>query len=309
MFSVIFPPTIIGILTTVVMTAWIVVAFLMLSPAALLKLLPYGPLQRRCSHWCIRVATNWVRGNRVLFRLLHAVQWDVDLRAPVEPGKNYLLISNHQSWADILVLFDILHGRAPFPRFFLKRELMYMPIIGVACWAMDFPFMRRHGRRALRNHPELRNLDLETTRRACALYRTEPVTVINFVEGTRFTPAKRLARQSPFRHLLRPKAGGMSFTLNAMGEQFAGILDVTIAYRPTNKPLLLSFAMGEQDQLAVHVDLLPIPQELMAGDYANDAEYRGRFQAWLNSIWSRKDARLEHMLAAGPAAQARPAHS
>jgi 1-acyl-sn-glycerol-3-phosphate acyltransferase len=309
MFSVIFPPTIIGILTAVVVSAWMVVAFLVLSPAVLLKLLPYGPLQRSCSRWCIWVATNWVRGNKVLFRLLHAVQWDVDLRTPIEPGKNYLLIANHQSWADILVLCDIFHARAPFPRFFLKWELIYMPIIGVACWAMDFPFMRRHGRRALKNNPELRNQDLETTRRACALYRTEPVTVINFLEGTRFTHAKRVARQSPFRHLLRPKAGGMSFTLNAMGEQFAGILDVTIAYRPTNKPLLLSFAMGEQNQLAVHVDLLPVPQELMAGDYENDAEYRRRFQTWINSIWSRKDARLERMLAARPAVQARPAHS
>jgi len=59
----------------------------------------------------------------------------------------------------------------------------------------------------------------------------------------------------------------------------------------------------------VHVDLLPVPQELMAGDYENDAEYRKRFQTWINSIWSRKDARLERMLAARPAVQARPAHS
>src|SRR5690606_16970766 len=124
---------------------------------------------------------------------------------------------------------------------------MYMPVIGVACWAMDFPFMRRHGQTALQANPALRQQDLETTRRACELYRTEPVTVINFLEGTRFTETKRVERQSPYRHLLRPKAGGMSFTLNAMGEQFAGIIDVTIAYRPTTKPLLWSFACGEQD--------------------------------------------------------------
>lgn len=309
MFSVIFPPTIIGLLTSIVLIAWMTAAFLLLSPAVLLKLIPYPPLQRACSRFCIWIATNWVRNNKLLFRLLHAEQWDVDFRTRVEPGKNYLLIANHQSWADILVLCDIFHARTPFPRFFLKWELMYMPIIGLACWAMDFPFMRRHGKSALKANPELRNQDLETTRRACALYKTEPVMVINFLEGTRFTEAKRIERQSPYRHLLRPKAAGISFTLNAMGEQFAGIIDVTIAYQPTRKPLLWSFASGEQDTLAVHVDVLPIPQEMMLGDYENDPEFRKRFQTWINGIWTRKDARLERMLTTRPAVQARPAHS
>ncbi|MEQ1440509.1 acyltransferase [Fontimonas sp. SYSU GA230001] len=309
MLSVIFPPTVMGILTAVVIVAWMVVSFILLSPAALLKLIPYPPLQRACSRFTIWIATNWVRNNKLLLRLLHAVQWDIDLRAQLDPRRNYLLISNHQSWIDILVLCDLLHARTPFPRFFLKRELIYVPIIGIACWAMDFPFMRRHGKSALQAHPELRNQDLETTRRACELYRTEPVTVINFLEGTRFTEAKRVARQSPYRHLLRPKAAGMSFTLNAMGEQFAGIIDVTIAYQPTDKPLLWSFACGEQNQLAVHVDLLPIPPEMMAGDYENDPEFRKRFQAWINGIWARKDARLERMLNTRPAMHApRPAH-
>jgi 1-acyl-sn-glycerol-3-phosphate acyltransferase len=217
MLSVIFPPSAIGALTFVAMIAWITTSFILQLPAILLKLIPYRPLQRACAHYCIWIATNWARNNRLLFRLLHAEQWDVDLRVPLEPGKNYLLICNHQSWADIVVLFDLLHARAPFPRFFLKWELIYVPIIGLACWAMDFPFMRRHGKSALQTKPELRNQDLETTRRACALYKTEPVTVINFLEGTRFTEAKRIERKSPYRHLLRPKAAGISFTLNAMG--------------------------------------------------------------------------------------------
>ncbi len=308
MFSVIFPPSVIGVLTVIAMTAWMTACFMLLLPAVLLKLLPYRPLQRGCAHYCIWIATNWARNNKLLLRLLHAEHWDLDLRAKLDPGKNYLLICNHQSWADIVILFDLLHARTPFPRFFLKWELIYVPVIGAACWAMDFPFMRRHSKSALQAHPELRNQDLETTRRACELYKTEPVTVINFLEGTRFTEAKRVSRQSPYRHLLRPKAGGMSFTLNAMGEQFDGIIDVTIGYRPTDKPLLWSFASGEQNQLAIHLDLLPIPQDLMAGDYENDPEFRRRFQTWINGIWARKDARLERMHNTRPALQQRPAH-
>src|SRR3546814_19752519 len=86
---------------------------------------------------------NWVSANKLVFRLLHAVQWQIDIRTPLDPTRNYLLISNHQSWADILLLFDILHGRVPFPRFFLQHQLLYVPVIGMACWAMDFPFLRR----------------------------------------------------------------------------------------------------------------------------------------------------------------------
>ena len=309
MFSVIFPPSVVGLITGLAILATTVGAFALMIPAVLLKLLPYRPLQRACSRWCVWIATNWVSINKVVMRLLHAVQWDIDIRTPLDPRKNYLLIGNHQSWADILVLFDLLHGRAPFPRFFLKHALLYVPVIGMACWGMDFPFMRRYSKAQLDARPELKGQDLAATRRACEIYRTEPVTVINFLEGTRFTEAKRVAKQSPFRHLLRPKAGGMSFTLNAMGEQFGGIIDVTIAYRPSNKPYLWGWVSGEQDQLAVHVDLLPIPAELMHGDYENDAEFRARFQNWVNTIWTRKDDRLERMLNTRPAMQApRPAH-
>lgn len=307
MFSVIFPPTIVGLLTSLAIIATVAGAAVLLTPAVLLKLLPHPPLQRACSRWCVWVAINWVSVNKVLFRLLHAVQWEVDVRTPLDPNKNYLLISNHQSWADILLLFDILHARVPFPRFFLKHALIYVPVVGMACWAMDFPFMRRYSKAQLEARPELKGQDVEATRRACEVYRTEPVTVINFLEGTRFSEAKRVARRSPYRHLLRPKAGGMSFTLNAMGEQFAGIIDVTIAYRPTRRAPLWSYVSGGQDQLAVHVDLLPIPEDLMRGDYENDAEFRARFQSWINTLWARKDARLERMLDSRPAQAPRPA--
>lgn len=304
MLSVIFPPMIVGVLTVLGFTLTTVGAFTLMTPALLLKLIPLPPLQRVCSHWCIGVATQWVGVNRMMLHALHAEARQLDVRGTLDPRRNYLLVSNHQSWVDIVLLFDLLHQRVPFPRFFLKWELMYVPVIGLACWGMDFPFMRRHTREQIAAKPELKQQDIEATRRACAIYKTEPVTIINFLEGTRFTPARHARNRSPFRHLLRPKAGGMSFTLDAMGEQFAGVIDVTIAYRATNKPLLWSFACGEQNQLSIHVDLRPIPAELMHGDYENDAVYRERFQNWINTLWTEKDARLERMLQQRPAMQA-----
>ena len=221
------------------------------------------------------------------------MQWDIDVRGALDPSRSYLLVSNHQSWIDIILIVHVFRHRVPPPAFFLKHELLWVPVIGFACWAMDFPFMKRHTRAEIERNPSLRDEDLATTRRACEHFRQRPVTIVNFAEGTRFSEAKRVARGSPYRHLLRPKAAGLSFALNAMGDQLAGIIDVTIAYRPTGSSPLWSFLCGEQNQLAIHVDVRPLPAELLHGDYQGDAAFRERFQHWVNSLWTEKDKRLD----------------
>lgn len=300
MLSILPPGPLVGLTKILLMTSALLFWFALMLPGVLLKLLPVAPLRRLASRYCVWIATRWVGSNRLIFRGLHPRRSEPEFRAQPRPGRSYLLISNHQSWADILLLFDAFHGRTPFARFFLKQELIFVPIIGLVCWAMDFPFMKRHSKEAIAANPALRNEDLETTRRACEIYRRQPVTLVNFLEGTRCTPAKRAEKQSPYRHLLRPKSAGLAFTLGAMGEQFDGVIDVTIAYRPTTRTLVWSWLCGEQDQLAMQVDLLPIPPDLLRGDYDRDADYRARIQAWVNEIWVRKDARLEHMLGPQP---------
>lgn len=267
-------------------------------PAILLKLLPIFMLQRWCSRYCVWSARRWVGTNQLIFRTLHGLPQsdaygELKLDSPLLPGKSYLLISNHQSWADILILFSCFHGRVPFLRFFLKQDLIYVPIIGVVCWAMDFPFMTRKSGTA----------DVATTRKACEVYKLDPVTVVNFLEGTRFTAAKHAAKQSPFRHLLRPKAAGLSYTLNAMGEQFAGIINVTVAYQPTQRPLVWSWLCGEQRGVQVSAVVSPLPKDLLGGDYAGDPVFRGQFQAWVNALWHEKDT---HLAALRPTAQMAP---
>lgn len=308
MISVLLPAPLVGVLTFAVML--VVLLFwggLLLLPLALLRaLLPLPGLREWLSNLIVAVATQWVASNQLLYRLMHAPHPQLDWRAQLDPKKSYLLIANHQSWADILVLFDLLHGRTHFLRFFLKQELIWVPIVGTACWALDMPFMKRHSREAVTRNPALRGEDLATTRRFCEKYRARPITVVNFLEGTRCTPTKREATGSPYRHLLKPKSAGLSFTLNAMGEQFDAIVDVTLAYQPTRRALLWSWLCGEQAGMVIHVDSLPIPADMIRGDYESDAEFRARFQAWVNGLWSRKDARLDRMLSGADPAQARP---
>lgn len=290
------PPQAIGVLTflamLVVLLFW---AGLLITPAALLKLaaLPFGLPTRPLDAWIAWCANHgWVRSNQRLFRVLHGRRENCTIHGTLDPARSWMVIANHQSWADILILFDVLYGHVPFPRFFMKRELIWIPLVGFVCWALDMPFMKRNSAAAIAKSPCLRNSDLETTRRFCEKFKRRPIAVVNFIEGTRYTPEKAAAKGSPYRHLLRPKSGGFSFTLNAMGEQFAGLIDVTLVYRPTGntRSKLWSWLCGEQNAAFVQVDVKPLPAELLGGDYQDDDAFRERFQHWVNGLWADKDA-------------------
>ena len=112
-----------------------------------------------------------------------------------------------------------LTAAVPFLKFFLKKELIWVPILGIAWWALDFPFMKRYSAAVLKKRPHLRGKDIEITRQACKKFKSLPVSIMNFVEGTRFTREKHDKQKSPFTHLLKPKAGGIGFVLSTMGEQ------------------------------------------------------------------------------------------
>ena len=291
------PAPLVGVLTfalMVVVLLLLVIPFFL--PVAILKVLvPVPAWQHRMTSILVWIAAvPWVGGNKLIYTCLHGRRSNVVVDGVLDSRRSWLLVSNHQSWADILLLFDVLYLEVPFPRFFLKRELIWVPLIGLICWALDMPFMKRQRQQALKNSQNgSRNQDLETTRRFCQKYRSQPITVVNFLEGTRFTPAKRDARGGDFRHLLRPKSAGLSFTLNAMGEQFAGMIDVTIVYASSHRTSLWSFLCGGQHDATVRIRVRELPLERLTGDYAGDREFRSRFQDWVNGLWAQKDAELD----------------
>ncbi|KRE88435.1 acyltransferase [Frateuria sp. Soil773] len=257
----------------------------------LLKLLlPVRPMRRACSRALVAIAESWIAANGVLFGLFTRIRWRVEGIEGLRRDGNYLVLCNHQSWVDIPVLQKVFNRRIPFLRFFLKQQLIWVPLLGPAWWALDFPFMKRYSRETLAKHPELQGRDMEATRRACEKFRHMPVSVMNFVEGTRFTRAKHEAQASPYRFLLRPKAGGVAFVLDAMGDALHAILDVTVVY-PGGAPSMMDLIAGRVRDIRVHVRELPIDAGLR-GDYEKDAAFRGHFQAWMNALWLDKDARI-----------------
>jgi 1-acyl-sn-glycerol-3-phosphate acyltransferase len=264
---------------------------------ALLKLaLPIAGWRRATSRWLTAIAEQWIANNTALLHATQEIRWDVRGLESLRRQEWYLVIANHRSWVDILAIQAVLNRRIPFLKFFLKQQLIWVPVMGLAWWALDMPFMKRHSREYLEKYPEKRGEDLETTRRACEKFRLIPTSVINFVEGTRFTPAKHAATKSPYRHLLAPRAGGVAFVLGAMGPLFHSLIDVTVAY-PRGAGGFWDLCCGRIREIVVDVRERALEPWLAAGDYANDPEFRARFQEWLGARWAEKDALLGGLLA------------
>ena len=262
------------------------------------KLIPIRFWRRFISYLLDACATAWIGVNNVNQRISSRTTWRVDGLEKLTKNDWYLVIANHQSWVDIVVLQRVFNRRIPFLKFFLKKELIYVPILGLAWWALDFPFMRRYSKSFLAKNPHLKGKDMETTRKACEKFRTKPVSIMNFVEGTRFTQAKHDRQASPFKHLLKPKAGGAAFVLSAMGDQLHKLIDVTIDY-PGGVPSFWDFVSGKVNDIRVNIKVTPIKDILEGGyfnaDYFDDPQVRSRFQGWLNGKWSEKDALLESL--------------
>jgi 1-acyl-sn-glycerol-3-phosphate acyltransferase len=259
---------------------------------------PIDSWMRRCSRVLNVIAENWIWVNNQNQKLIGNTRWDVKGVMTLEPSKWYLVISNHQSWVDILVLQRIFHRKIPFLKFFIKKALFWFPVLGQAWWAMDFPFVKRYSKNYLLKKPHFKGKDLEITRKACQKFKKIPISIMNFVEGTRYTDEKHRRQQSPYSHLLRPKAGGIAFVLGSMGEQIDRILDVTIVY-PEGVSSFWAFLCGKIQKIKVRVRSMPVNPELL-GDYVNDRQFRLGLQNWLNNKWAEKDRNIDEMMSSLP---------
>lgn len=291
------PSPLVGLIATLLMVLnalfWVPILLLF----SLLKLIiPVKAMRLAVDPLLLRIAEAWISGNSGWMRLTQCTTWDVQGIEGLNARNWYLVNCNHQSWVDILVLQHLFNRRIPLLKFFLKQQLIWVPVMGLAWWALEFPFMRRHSEEFLKKHPEMRGKDQATTRKACEKFALIPTSVMNFLEGTRFTPAKHQRQQSPYRHLLKPKAGGMALAMNAMGDKFHAILDVTLVY-PDGAPDFWQFLSGKLQRIIVRVRPLPVPQGLAQGDYAGDPAVREAYQKWVQQLWLEKDAQIEALIA------------
>lgn len=265
---------------------------------ALLKLIVPGQAAKdACSRGVMWVAETWAEIDKAIFALMTPTVWDIRGGGNLRGDTSYLVISNHQSWVDIPALVQAFNRKTPYFKFFLKKELIWVPFLGLAFWALDYPFMKRYSKAFLEKHPELKGKDLEITKAACEKFKRMPVTVVNYLEGTRFSPAKQAQQQSPYQHLLRPKAGGVAFVLAALGEQLDTLLDVTLVYPKGPLPGFWDLLCGRVPRVIVDIQSREIDPALWQGDYENDPEFRQYVQDWVSRLWEEKDARIKALRA------------
>ena len=262
---------------------------------ALLKVLPGGGWRRFCSRVVMWIAETWAEICKAIFAWMTPTVWDIRGVEDLRQDTSYLVVSNHQSWVDIPALVETFNRKTPYFKFFLKKELIWVPFLGLAFWALDYPFMKRYSKAVLEKHPELKGKDLEITRRACEKFHGIPVTVVNFLEGTRFTAAKQQAQQSPYSHLLKPKAGGVAFVLAALGDNLDALLDVTIVYPQGKPPGFWALLSGKVNHVVVDVKTRPLEAALWRSDYQDDPVFRAEVQQWVSDLWDEKDQRITEL--------------
>lgn len=286
------PTFLLMIISSALVIINIICSLTLISLTGLIKfILPFAPVQKPMRQLADSLLNLWACINTWMISLINKVEWDIKITGDLNKSSWYLLISNHHSWTDIVILFSVFSNKIPLPKFFVKQEIIYIPFVGTACWALDMPFMKRYSKQFLAKKPHLKGKDMESTRKACSKAKLAPTTIVNFAEGSRFTEHKQQQTKSPYQYLLPPKSGGIALSLASMGSTFNKILDVTIIYPDNPDSPFKDLLQGKLKRIVIRVDTIEITTELQ-GDYENDATFKNSFQQWVTSLWQRKDQRI-----------------
>lgn len=284
-----------GVLSMVMLVIFTLFISLFVFTSILWKVaLPQRLRHKWADPYVIGVSNVWLAGILWWLTRVLRIRFEVDNDVELSMKQWYMVVSNHQSWVDIFALFYVTKGKIPLLKFFIKKELLRVPVVGQAWWAMDYPFMSRHSRAYLAKHPEKANDDLIATRKACEKFSYVPTSIVNFLEGTRFTEEKHKKQKAPYQHLLRPKAGGIAFAIQALGERFSSMIDTTIVYEG-KAPTFWDLACGRVGKVSLRLRHVEIPQQFIQMDYQNNRQDKKDFQQWLHELWLEKDAFISEM--------------
>ncbi|WP_183140202.1 acetyltransferase, partial [Pseudomonas syringae] len=134
-----------GVIASLLLALNTIVCCTVLFAVTLLKVcLPFSAAQRFTDWLMSHIHETWIGTNNAWIRLLCHTRWHLSGLEGLDYKHSYLVTSNHQSWVDIMVLQYVLNRRIRPLKFFLKQELIWVPVIGLAWWALGFPFMKRY---------------------------------------------------------------------------------------------------------------------------------------------------------------------
>ena len=265
---------------------------LLLTIAIFKLLVPIESWKTLCTKWIIAIGECWIFCNGLWIKLLHKPEWTVSGFDSLNQSEWYLTMANHQSWADIFVLQGITNRKIPMLKFFMKDVLIWVPVIGLAWWALDMPFLKRYTEEKIKKNPSLRGKDVIEMKKSFGRFARYPVSIFSFAEGTRFTEAKNASQNSPYKKLLRPKSGGIGLTLTTM-PYIKKVLDFTIKY-DSNDRTFWDFLCGRMSKVKIQVKIIDVPESLVQKNYAEDEKFREELKEWLYCIWEEKNRFLNN---------------
>lgn len=281
-------------MTLVVLTLSTTLAFIPIFFFCILKILPIISWRRFCTKILHGITALWIDFNNFFISYTKPAQLEISGIEAIQPSNWHLIVANHQSWLDIVLLQYALNRptRIPILMFFIKNSLKWVPLLGFAWWAMGYPFMKRHSKDYLARNPHKKGEDLKSTLKAIERFKKMPASIVSFVEGTRFTTHKKMQQQSSYQHLLKPKAGGISFVIGAMHKEIDSLLDVTISYS-NKKCSIWDFFCHRLDRIKIQIRQIPIPNEFRHTALLECDDLQAEFRTWLNEKWLEKDQLIQ----------------
>lgn len=282
-----------AMLALVVSTVCVFIPFFIIS---VLKVYPSAAWRVLCTKSLHAITTAWTHFNNSFIDLTRPARFEINGIEKINPNDWYLIVANHQSWLDIVVLQYVFNRtiRLPVLIFFIKDQLKWVPVLGFCWWAMGYPFMKRHSKEYLERKPHKKGQDLRATIKAINKFKKLPGSLVSFVEGTRFTATKNRQQQAPYEHLLKPKAGGISFVIGAMHKEIDSLLDITIVY-PNETPSIWDFLCHQIDVIKVEIRQILIPAKFRNPILTEDTDLQTEFRLWINEQWLEKDHLMSQM--------------
>lgn len=280
-----------GILAAVFIGTITILVCLPLFVAGIIRPILPQRLKSPLSHRMDWIIDAWVGSNRWLIRVLALTKVNITWEDAESLSLQhwYVVVCNHQSWSDILLLQTNLFRHIPPLKFFTKQQLLWIPFLGTALWLLGFPYVKRASKSQISKNPKLKGGDKRSTLEACEGFKNHPTSVLNFLEGTRFTPDKRESQRTNFHHLLKPRIGGLGYVLGGLNDQLHKMLDVTIIY-PEGTPSFWQFLKGECKQVDMLIQCRDIPEPIRF--FESDREQRKLLGPWIDGLWQEKDHRL-----------------
>ncbi len=285
---------IIGFFTFILIIVELIIGFGTLTIVNIPRaIFPFKSLKIKLSKISNTIGEYTVYGLKIIMKIMHRDSMQVFDNNEFDKNQWYMAVSNHQSWADIFILLVAAHKRIPLLKFFMKKELAWIPFVFLANKTLNMPFVNRHSKKQLEKNPNLRFKDYENTLLACKRFLRSPSTIFSYAEGTRNNSIKHKAQNSPYKNLLIPRVGGIATALSAM-PNIDVLVDYSVVYK-SDKRGAWAFLKGDMRDVKVSVKKYNIPEDLKNKNYSKDEEYRKNFKIWIEGIWEEKDKEIERL--------------